>query len=390
MRLRKLAVIFCGIFLAALSYRVVSRKYYVWLPGYSNWLMHQEKQATGPVHLFFVYADHFEPGEHFDWVQRWQSEYPKLAAHHRDSDGRPVQHTWFYPAEQPIDRNMQALQNLVAGGWGETELHLHHFHDTQDSTQRRFEEGVSYFQKFGFLKGTDGKTHFGFIHGNWGLDNSLGPAMCGASQEIRMLKNLGCFADFTFPSLWWASQPSWVDNIYEVTDDDQPKSYDHGVPLYAGWRPQGDLVMLQGPLVLIPTLNPAKLFFLVEDGDIHSAVPLTPRRVDAWVHANIHVAGRPDWVFLKVHGHAASTPEDIDETLGPHFDNALHYLETHYNDGVHYVLHYVTAREAYNLIRAAADRKTGDPRQFYNYVIPPYAADGRAGVPAVVDQAKAN
>jgi hypothetical protein len=366
------------LFVGALSYRIISRKYYVWLPGYAHWLTHQEKAANGPVHLFFLYADHFEPGEHFDLVERWMSQYPKLAERHRDSGGRPVQHTWFYPAEQPIDRNLEALKTLVAAGYGETELHLHHFHDTQESAQRRFAQGVAYFQKFGFLKGVDGRTHFAFIHGNWGLDNSLGEAFCGVNRELRMLKELGCFADYTFPSLWEISQPSWVDNIYEVTDDDRPKSYDHGVPLYAGWRPEGDLVMLQGPLIMVPTPNPAKLFFLVEDGDVHPGVPLTPQRVDAWVRANIHVAGRPDWVFIKVHSHAGSSVEDLEETLGPHFENALTYLETRYNDGTHYVLHYVTAREVYNLIRAAADGKQGDPRQYFNYVIPPYEADGAA------------
>jgi hypothetical protein len=130
--------------------------------------------------------------------------------------------------------------------------------------------------------------------------------------------------------------------------------------------------MVQGPLVLIPTWNPAKLFFLVEDGDVHPAVPLSPQRVDAWVHANVHVAGRPDWVFIKVHTHGAGSVADLEETLGPHFDQALTYMEKRYNDGAHYILHYVTAREAYNLIRAAADGKRGDPRQYYDYVIPPY------------------
>jgi len=48
-----------------------------------------------------------------------------------------------------------------------------------------------------------------------------------------------------------------------------------------------------------------------------------------------------------------------------------------YNDASRYVLHYVTAREAYNLARAAVDGKTGDPRQYYDYLIPPYQADGR-------------
>ena len=369
------------LFLAALSSRVISRKYYVWLPGYFESVATQETAKSGPVQLFFVYADHFEPGEHFEFVERWMREYPALAQRHRDADGRPVQHTWFYPAEQPIDRNLEALRSLVSGGYGEAELHLHHSNDTQESARRRFEQAVAYFQRFGFLKGIDGRTHFAFVHGNWSLDNSLGDAFCGANRELRMLKELGCFADFTFPSVWELSQPSWVDNIYEVTDDDRPKSYDRGVPIRVGWRPAGDLVLLQGPLTIVPVWNPAKLFFLVEDGDIHPAVPLSPRRIDAWIHTNIHVAGRPDWVFIKVHGHAASSPEDLDETLGAHFDQALSYMEKRYNDGSHYVLHYVTAREAYNLIRAAADGKQGDPRQYYDYLIPPYEthAIGAAG-----------
>jgi len=145
--------------------------------------------------------------------------------------------------------------------------------------------------------------------------------------------------------------------------------------LAVGWRPSGDLVLVQGPLMIVPTVNPARLFFAVVDADIHPAVPVTPQRVDAWVRANIHVAGRPDWVLIKVHGHAASSTEDLEETIGPDFDNALTYLEHHYNDGTHYVLHYLTAREAYNVIRAAADGKQGEPSQYFNWVIPPYQAD---------------
>jgi hypothetical protein len=379
-RLVKLAILaLAALFVAALGYRIVSRKYYVWLPGYINWMAHPERAAARPVHVFFLYTDHFEPGENFAFVERWRKQYPALAQHHRDADGRVPQHTWFYPAEQPIDRNLEALQSLVRAGYGETELHLHHFHDTEESARARFKQAVAWFQKFGFLKGTDGQSHFAFIHGNWGLDNSLGEAFCGNSRELRMLKELGCFADYTFPSVWELSQPSWVNNIYEVADDDRPKSYDRGMPLSVGWRPSGDLVLVQGPLVLVPALNPAKIFFVLEDGDIHPTVPLSPARVDAWVRANIHVAGRPDWVFIKVHGHSASSAADLEETLGPHFDQALTYMETRYNDGAHYALHYVTAREAYNLIRAAADGKRADPRQYYDYVIPPYETHAMPG-----------
>ena len=127
--------------------------------------------------------------------------------------------------------------------------------------------------------------------------------------------------------------------------------------------------------MIVPTINPARLFFSVVDADIHPAVPVTPARVDAWVRANIHVKGRPDWVLIKVHGHTASSTEDLEETIGPDFDNALSYLEKRYNDGTHYRLHYVTAREAYNLIRAGADGKRGDPQQYYDLVIPPYVAN---------------
>jgi hypothetical protein len=89
------------------------------------------------------------------------------------------------------------------------------------------------------------------------------------------------------------------------------------------------------------------------------------------------VKGRPDWQFIKIHGHGAQGDDDASEWLGPHFDSALTHLEQAYNDSSRYVLHYVTAREAYNLARAAVDGKTGDPRQYYDYLIPRYEADGR-------------
>jgi hypothetical protein len=370
-------LVFIGLilYLAAWAYRIYLRKYYVWLPGYWSWTRESEAPATGPVHLFFIYVDHFEPGPTYHFVQRWLDEYPKLAERHRDADGRPVQHTWFYPAEQPIDRNMLALQKLVADGYGEVELHLHHDHDTAETGRERFASGIAYLQKFGFLKTPDGAPHFAFIHGNWGLDNSRGPAYCGNNEELRMLRELGCFADFTFPSLYWESQPPFVNNIYAATDDPRPKSYDRGVPVQQGVPFRGDLMIFQGPLLLVPNIHPRWLFVMVEDDDIHPAIPVDPTRVDHWVRSRIHVKGRPDWQFLKVHTHGAQSDADASETLGPHFDSALSHLETAYNDRTHYILHYVTAREAFNLVRAAIDGKRGDPRQYYDYVIPPYIAD---------------
>ena len=49
-------------------------------------------------------------------------------------------------------------------------------------------------------------------------------------------------------------------------------------------------------------------------------------------------------------------------------------LESEYNDGTNYILHYVTIREAYNLIKAAEAGESGDPEKYRNYLIKPFRA----------------
>src|SRR5439155_22383242 len=107
------------------------------------------------------------------------------------------------------------------------------------------------------------------------------------------------------------------------------------------------------------------------------SMPATPARVDAWVRAAIHAPKRPDWVFIKVFGHAISSDNDANAALGPDFDAALRHLETRYNDGAGHVLHYVTAREAYNIVRAGMDGQQGDPEAYRDWDVKPYLADGR-------------
>src|SRR6266581_4588232 len=67
----------------------------------------------GPVHLILAVADHFEPAidpedrrkrvprsEQERRLEVWAREYPKIVERWRDHDGRPLVHTYFYPAEQ--------------------------------------------------------------------------------------------------------------------------------------------------------------------------------------------------------------------------------------------------------------------------------------------------
>ena len=94
--------------------------------------------------------------------------------------------------------------------------------------------------------------------------------------------------------------------------------------------------------------------------------------------AGVHVPGRPEWLFIKLFAHGAGSPADIEAVTGPDFDRLLEALERDYNDGTRYVLHYITAREAYNIAMAAADGKTGNPVDYLDYVIPPYLSSSAA------------
>jgi hypothetical protein len=53
------------------------------------------------------------------------------------------------------------------------------------------------------------------------------------------------------------------------------------------------------------------------------------------------------------------------------FDELCRELQAEYNDGQHYRLHYVSARECYNVARAAQAGCAGNPNDYRNYVITP-------------------
>jgi len=360
---------------AATAVRVYLRNYYLFLADYIRWTFSAAtRPVNGPTHIFFLFTDHFEPDYNRDKTRKWADRYIQLAARHHDSDGRPPQHTWFYPGEQADEPILNTLRTLMQAGLGEVELHLHHGDDDTDSLRAKLHDAIDDFQRFGFLKTVDGRTAWAFIHGNFSLDNSNGNWLCGVNEEIKLLRQMGCFADFTFPSVYLDSQPPIVNRIYAAKDDPQPKSYAREYPLSALKDGSADLMIFQGPLVFAPTLNLRRLFLDLDDGDIHPAMAATRTRVDRWVKASVQVNGRPDWVFIKVFAHGVSSPAEEESVVGSTFNDALTYLEHEYNDGHRYVLHYVTAREAYNLAMAAVDGERGDPSQYYDRTIPPYVA----------------
>ncbi len=348
---------------------------YPWLWAYLlDQIRPQTVQASaGPTHVLFTFVDHFEPHDQAT-MDRWMSAYPQMAARHRDADGRFPQHSWFwhfsYADGFETLSYLKQLAELSYQGFGEVELHLHHGPDSEESFLELMRKRLQLSRWTGSMvtAETRPQTHFGFIHGLWALDNSRGGKTCGVNNELTLLARLGCYADFTHPS-WGPMHPRMVNRLYYATDDPmRPKSYDRGPVMQVGRLPIGDLLIFEGPSVVrLRGIKP-----VYDHGDVTQVDLPTSERVDAWVRTGIHVEGRPEWVFIKVYTHGAIA-RDHEAVLGRWSDRMHEYLEGHYNDGERYVLHYVTAREAYNIAKAAEVGKSGDPNAFRDFVIPPYA-----------------
>ena len=366
---------------AAVGWRLLrARNMHLWLGSY----LRRPRRAVQahPVHVMFCFVDHFEPmwgradeATQRARVERWCRDYRALAGRHRDADGRAPQHSFFSPAEEYRAEYLDALAQLCADGYGEIEVHLHHDNDTPDNfreTIQRFNRVLH--ERHGALPRdpVSGELRFGFIHGNWSLDNSRPDGRwCGINNELRLLGELGCYADFTLPSAPSDTQTRTINAIYYATDDpQQPKSHDVGEAVRVGGKPVGDLMIVQGPLGLNWRERKFGVMPSVENADVRRACPPTPARVDGWVDAGIHVQGRPEWVFVKVHTHGTQE-RDMDTLLGAEMDAMHTYLERVYNDGERHVLHYVTAREVYNIIKAAEAGCSGNPDAWRDYALPP-------------------
>ncbi|MET0330855.1 MAG: hypothetical protein ABW154_05425 [Dyella sp.] len=372
-------VVLLALSAAALMGAIRARHMQIWLWPYLR--RRRPPAVAGPIHVMFCFVDHFEPA----WgkvelavqrarVDRWCRDYRTLASTHRDADGRPPQHTFFYPEEEYLEEHLTKLAELCADGFGEIEIHLHHDNDTPENfraTIDRFNRLLH--ERHGALPRDPqtGQLRFAFIHGNWSLDNSRADGRwCGINNELILLRELGCYADFTLPSAPSDTQTRISNAIYYASDDPlRPKSHNDGELVRVGGTPSGDLMIVQGPLGLNWRDRRFGIIPRIENSDVRKAAPPTPARVDAWVRSGIHVQGRPEWVFIKVHTHGTQE-RDMDTLLGAPA-HAMHtHLETAYNDGQRYVLHYVSAREMYNIIKAAEAGKQGNPNTWRDFELP--------------------
>jgi hypothetical protein len=341
---------------------------------------------SGPVHLIVTMADHFEPAIHpTDGQKRvprpeqerrvewWSREYPKTVDRWRDHDGRPFVHTYFYPAEQYDEGLLEMIAQHCHAGWGEVEVHLHHGipqPDTADNTRRvltEFRERLAFRHRCLATEEGSDQPRYSFVHGNFALANSAGGRFCGVDSEMKILSDTGCYADFTLPTgILHPAQTAKINSIYECSLPlDQAAPHEKGIDLASGRAPRILPLIVQGPLLVDFERSRRSSRPVFESGAVTDAHPMSLHRLALWKQAQIQVAGRPDWLFVKLHCHGMD-PTQADAVMGGAFQNFLEQLVTGANERKE-TLHFATAREMANIIFAACDGKEGNPGEYRDY-----------------------
>jgi hypothetical protein len=329
----------------------------IWGPSYVRQRLRQiTHRASYPLERIWVtIADHYEP----KWrradlstaqarVALWRAAWPEIARRCKpDSVGNTPRYTFFFPEEEYHPTLMEPLAEMVRDGIADVEVHLHH----DGEGRQNFVDRISGFcsvlhSKHGLLRKRDGKLTFGFIHGNWALDNSRPDGRCcGLSDEIRVLRDLGCYADFTMPSGDSPTQARLVNTIYYCNGDPhRPKSYDYGAPVTSGGGVEGDLLMISGPLGMrwrdrwLPRL---------ETGEVRYGNLATPYRVRRWVDLAPRI-GTDTFIKLFTHG---AQERNSSALLRDVLESAFNMLVDE-ADRRGCTIHFVTAWQMYLAIKA--------------------------------------
>ena len=329
------------------------------------------------THLMFLVCDHFEPRHgvrdetQIDArLQAWGDGFGRLQQWCAAEFGTRPLHTWFYPPHHG-DRAFSYLPGWVYEGLGEAELHYHHHGDTEATFRAALRTCLDTYARHGLLleSGERPSTRFGFVHGDWALDNSCHGRFCGVNGELSILAEHGCWGDFTMPSSN-ECQTRKINSIYYAIDSrERSKSHDWGRDARVGQADPPGFWLMQGPIGLRwdRSWRPR-----IENASLTTLNWGSPDRIESWIDCNVHVHGRPEWLFIKLHTHGA-IERDFDALFGERARTMHRLLNTRYNDGQRYKLHYVTARQAYNIAKAAEHGLHGDPQKYLDYRIQPPA-----------------
>lgn len=345
-----------------------------------------ERTAFEKKHVIITIADHFEPAWASDSVLPLKDQLRRLDEYHklakstgdtvRDVDGTKFRHTNFYPAEQYDPAILDMLAEMQSEGLGETEVHLHHGVDAPDTAEdlRRtlvqFRDTLA--ERHGLLSRMNGVDHpvWAFVHGNLALANSCGGRFCGVDDEMAILQQTGCYADMTLPSAPDQSQVKIINKIYECGRDlNKPMPHREGKRLSTGGGQLQLPLIMQGPLVFNWTRTIKGIPVpRIEDGALTAAQGLTRERFDRWMSANVTVAGRPDWIFVKLYCHGFFG-HDQSQSIG---EDAKRFFSELVDEGERsgkLAIHFASAREMFNIALAAHDGLSGDPNKYRDHAV---------------------
>jgi hypothetical protein len=331
----------------------------IWLLPYLKNRLQKVVRRTKIRRAWVAITDHYEPlgmGASVDTalgrVAQWRNKWPRISEDApRDASGQRAQYSFFYPQEEYRRDLLDGIAEMVRLGVGDVEVHLHHDSEQRDAFIQKVTEFCHRLtDDHGLLRQQDGRTVFGFIHGNWALDNSRPDGKrCGLNGEIALLRDLGCYADFTMPSLPSPTQGRIVNQIYWCVNnsDNRPKSFDRGIEATVNGGRQGDLLMITGPVAV---RFGGRLMPRVESGEIAGYDMPTPARIKRWLDVAPTIG---EDLFLKLYTHGA--PErNLEPLLNGGLGNMFHWLaEEADRRGIE--IHWATAWQMYqavdNLIR---------------------------------------
>lgn len=354
-----------------------------WLLRYPAWrageFFSRVSESPGPTHLIFLVANHFEPGlgpTALRRLEKWCELARATGNAIRDHDGTPFRHTNFFPAEQYERPLLEMLSELQADGYGEVEIHLHHGvgePDTAANTRRQlevFRDLLAYEHRcLARVAGASGDSQpkYAFVHGNWALANSSGGRFCGVDSEMQILADTGCYADFTLPSVPFQSQVPRINAIYNCGNSlTQAKPHRSGPDIRVGDKLELPIIFT-GPLVFDWTRRVRGLPVpRLEDGALAQNYPLTMGRLNRWRSARVGVKERPEWVFIKLYSHGFFD-WDQDVMIGEQLKRFMSEVLEAAEQTAGFKVHFATAREAFNMVQAAADGKAGEPGAYRDY-----------------------
>ncbi len=328
----------------------------IWLTPYVKDCVRRVLNHVPPKRAWVMVGDHYEPlgrsaslDRALEKVAAWRDKWPRIAEDApRDAAGQLPQYSFFYPQEEYRSELLEGIAEIVRLGVADVEVHLHHDNERADTFVQKVNEFCRQLRDdHGLLRQQDGRTVFGFIHGNWALDNSRPDGKwCGLNGEIALLRDLGCYADFTMPSAPSPTQGRVVNQVYWCTSnaDGAPRSFDSGIEARAGGGRQGDLLMITGPFGL---RFGERLMPRIETGEIAAYDLTTPARVRHWFDLAPMVGSD---LFLKLYTHGADD-RNIDALLDGGLTH-LYRMVAEEAERRNIELHWATAWQMYQAVDA--------------------------------------